>query len=54
MNQGWDDYKARQMEVIRKGKWPVRKEGVIKNLPGGRSVIVESMEKKGDLLRGVF
>jgi CRP-like cAMP-binding protein len=54
MNQGWDEYKAKQMEGIKKSKWPIGKGGIVKNLPGGRSVVVESMAKKGDVLRGVF
>ncbi len=52
----WDKYKEKQMEVIKKGKWRVGAETgtFLKELPGGRSIVMEGMQKKGDLLRGVF
>ena len=49
----WDGYKAKQMESINKNKWPLQnqKRYIIKDMPGGRSVVVKSAAKeRGDVM----
>ena len=52
-NRDWDDYKRKQLEGIKKTKWPVGKKAgtMIKTLPGGKSVVVKSMHKPGADIR---
>lgn len=52
-NRDWDDYKKKQLESIKKSKWPVGKKSgtMIKDLPGGKSVIVKSMHRPGADIR---
>ena len=53
-NQHWGTYKAKQMTDIKKKKWNVKAHGaMVVDLPGGKSIVVEDMGKKGDPLRGV-
>ena len=49
-SRGWDEYKEAQMLNIKKTKWPM--DALVKELPGGQSVIVEAIDKKGDMLSG--
>ncbi|GMH81337.1 hypothetical protein TrST_g1933 [Triparma strigata] len=52
-NRDWDDYKRKQLEGIKKTKWPVGKKSgtMIKTLPGGKSIVVKSMHKPGADIR---
>ena len=48
----WDGYKAEQMESINKSKWPLQKAKgyIVKDMPGGRSVVVRSAAREsGDV-----
>jgi hypothetical protein len=51
--KNWEGYKAKQMTDIKKTKWNVKLHGaMVVDLPGGKSVVVEDMGRKGDPLRG--
>ena len=53
-NKDWDRFKAAQMLGIKKTKWSVKDHGaVVLEMPGGNSVVVDRVEKRGDLLRGL-